>query len=66
MSENKFKIEVVADRTGHWNGNLMVYDTFDEAKTEAISLATRWILVTKARVVEFDEDGITVKETEVF
>lgn len=51
---NKFKIEVIADSSGKWAGNAMVYDTFDAAKEAAVDLAHRWLLVTKARVVEFD------------
>ncbi len=32
----------------------MVYDSFDKAKEAALDLASRWLLVIKARVVEFD------------
>ena len=63
---NNFKIEVIADRSGNWAGNAMVYDTFEKAKSAARDLASRWMLVTKARVVEFDESETTVTETEVF
>ena len=51
MSE--FKIEVIADSSGNWAGNAMVYDTFRLAEEAAGDLANRWLLVTKARVVEY-------------
>ncbi len=51
---NDFKIEVLAGSSYKWAGNDMVYGSFDKAKEEAINLASRWLLVTKARVVEFD------------
>ncbi len=51
---NSFKIEVIADSSGKWAGNAMVYGSFDKAKEAALDLASRWLLVTKARVVEFD------------
>lgn len=69
---SKFKIEVVADSSGKFCGNAMVYDTFDEAKNAAIDLAQRWLLVTAARVVEFEPGsekpflGETLQETVVF
>ena len=52
--DSKFKIEVQADSSGKWAGNAMVYDTFEDARTAARDLAGRWMLVTAARVVEFD------------
>lgn len=61
-----FLIEVVADASGKWAGNAMRYGDFQSAKDAAIDLANRWLLVTKARVVEFDEDENTVKKTVVF
>ena len=62
----KFKIEVIADDSGKWAGNAMVYDTFEEAKAEALSLAHRWILVRQARVVGFSDELGTESETVVF
>jgi hypothetical protein len=56
--DNKFKIEVKADSGGKWAGNAMVYDTFGEAKDAAIDLANRWMLVTAAQVVEFNNSGL--------
>ena len=62
---NKFKIEVVADSGGKWAGNARVYDTFEEGKAAALDLAGRWMLVTRARVVEYSGDT-TIEETVVF
>jgi hypothetical protein len=62
---NKFKYEVIADNSGHWAGNQKEYGTFDLAKAAALDLAGRWMLVMKARVIEFDGDK-TIEETEVF
>ena len=68
--DNKFKIEVQADSTGTWAGNAMVYDTFEEAKAAARDLASRWMLVTAARVVEFNNSGLGhhdhIEDTVVF
>ena len=66
MMATKFKIEVVADRTGKWCGNAAEYDTFDEARREAIDLANRWYLVQRARVVGFSEERGVESETVVF
>lgn len=62
---NKFKHEVIADNSGHWAGNQKEYETFDLAKAAALDLAGRWMLVVKARVVEFDGDK-TIAETVVW
>lgn len=58
----KFKVEVIADNSGKWCGNAMLYDTHAEAKDAAIDLMNRWLLVREWRVVEvaddlFDEPG---------
>ena len=62
----KFKVEVVSDSSGKFYGNAMVYDTFDEAKDEAISLAQRWLLVRRARVVGFSDELGVESETDVW
>ena len=54
---NKFRIEVIADDSGKWAGNAMVYDTYAEAADAASDLASRWLLVTSARVLEFYDNG---------
>lgn len=67
MEITRFKIEVIADQSGKWAGNNMVYSTFEEAKAAARDLASRWMLVTKARVVEFNPESNEVISTqEVF
>lgn len=62
---SQFKVEVIADRTDKWVGNLVTHDTFDKASEAAKDLAYRWMMVKKARVVEFDGDN-AIKTTEVF
>ena len=65
--ETLFKIEVVADSGGRFTGNAMTYENFADAKYAAINLAQRWLLVTAARVVEFDaRNDATVNNTIVF
>lgn len=62
----KFKVEVVADRTGKWCGNAAEYDTFEAAREAALDLAQRWYLVQRARVVGFSEERGIESETVVF
>ena len=65
--ETKFKIEVIADSSGRFTGNAMIYDEYQQAHYAAVDLAQRWVLVTAARVVEFNpENNVTVKNTIVF
>jgi len=65
--DSQFKIEVVADSSGRFTGNGMVYADFKTAKYAAVDLAQRWLLVTSARVVEFNPDNnVTVENTIVF
>lgn len=52
----KFKVEVIADSSGKWCGNAMLYDTEGEAMDAAISLMNRWLLVREWRVVEVADD----------
>jgi hypothetical protein len=51
MTEQKFKVQVIADNSGKWAGNGMRYATEEEAKTAARDLASRWMLVREWRVV---------------
>ncbi|MGD9168488.1 MAG: hypothetical protein PVI97_00325 [Candidatus Thiodiazotropha sp.] len=62
----QFKVEVIADSSGKWTGNAMVYDTFEEAEEAALGLAYRWFAVRQARVVGFSEELGVESETEVF
>lgn len=52
----KFKVEVIADSSGKWCGNAMLYETHEEAKDAAIDLMNRWLLVREWRVVEVADD----------
>jgi len=51
-----FKVEVIADSSGEWCGNAMRYATEEAATMAALSLARRWTLVLKWRVVPSEED----------
>lgn len=47
-----FKVEVIADSSGKWAGNGMRFDKISEAEEYARDLASRWMMVTKWRVIE--------------
>ena len=47
-----WRVEVIADSSGAWCGNGLVFDTHDEAEVYALDLASRWTLVRDWRVVE--------------
>jgi hypothetical protein len=47
-----FKAEVIADDSGHWCGNSLVFQTQAEAEVYAADLSSRWLLVRDTRVVE--------------
>jgi hypothetical protein len=50
-----WKVEVIADASGKWCDNAVRLATREEAEAEARSLASRWLLVERWRVVESDE-----------
>lgn len=52
----KFKVEVVlADTTGVWVGNGLIFDTREEAEAYAGDLAGRWTAVIRNwRVIEIE------------
>ncbi len=50
----KYKVEVIADGSGEWVGNLLKFDTVEEAEAYAKDLADRWTLVRDWRVVEVE------------
>jgi hypothetical protein len=50
-----YKPEVVADRSGSWNGNGLRFATRDEAEAYVLDLSCRWTLVTQTRVIESDD-----------
>lgn len=54
----KYKVQVIADRSGEWAGNGLTFDTVEAAKDYAKGLMDRWMLVTNWRVVAVqDEEG---------
>jgi len=48
----KFKVEVIADSSGKWCSNALVYDTHEAAEEAGANLAGRWMAVREWRVVE--------------
>lgn len=55
-----YKVEVIADNSGKWVGNGLVFDTVDAAVIYAKDLFYRWTAMRLWRVV--DENGTVVKE----
>jgi len=53
----KFKVEVIADGSGKWEGNGLEFDNFKEAETYAKDLHARWTAVREWRVVEVTVKG---------
>jgi hypothetical protein len=50
-----WKAEVIADASGKWAGNALVFETQDEAERYVRDLMMRWFAVTDTRTVETDE-----------
>lgn len=50
-----FKAEVIADDSGKWVGNALVFGTEEEAAAYVADLYSRWMLVRETRVVQTDE-----------
>lgn len=50
-----FKAEVIADSSGKWAGNALVFATEAEAEAYVLDLARRWTLVRETRTVSTDE-----------
>tara|TARA_R110000868_G_scaffold234477_2_gene488167 strand:+ start:898 stop:1110 length:213 start_codon:yes stop_codon:yes gene_type:complete len=51
----KYKVEVIADNSGQWVGNGMVFDTTEEAATYAKDSFSRWTAVKEWRVVKVEQ-----------
>lgn len=47
-----YRVEVVADSTGNWVGNALVFVDLEEAKQYAIDLFSRWTAVREWRVID--------------
>jgi len=54
----KYKVEVIADRSGKWCGNGLTFDTRETAEWYARDLAGRWFMVEQWRVVEVPADVV--------
>lgn len=50
-----FRSEVIADSSGEWVGNSVVFETKQEAEDYVRDLSWRWTLVRETRVVPTDE-----------
>lgn len=51
-----WKAEVIADNSGKWCGNALLFATQAEAEKYARDLAYRWTAVRQWRVVEVPDD----------
>lgn len=51
MEHLPFKVEVIADSSNTWAGNLLRFPTWEEAEEYGTDLAGRWMAVRKARWV---------------
>ena len=63
---SQFKVEVIADNSGQWCSNELVFATREEGEVYARGLARRWTLVREWRVVETEtpgEEGSSREET---
>ena len=49
-----WRAEVIADASGKWCGNGLVFETEREAKQYVADLSMRWIMVRDTRVCETD------------
>ena len=47
-----FRVEVIADDSGKWCGNLLTFKSEQEARTYAENLSNRWLAVRSWRVVQ--------------
>jgi hypothetical protein len=51
MTEREFKYQVIADDSGKFCGNGVMFDTFEEARDGARDLMSRWMLVREWRIL---------------
>ncbi len=56
-----FKVEVIADNSGTWTGNVLTFETVEKAESYAHDLSYRWTAVRRWRVVDI-QTGESVKE----
>ena len=57
-----YKVEVIADGSGKFVGNGLMFETIPEAREYAMDLMSRWTLVTEWQVI--DSDGLRVSSSE--
>ena len=50
-----YRSEVIADNSGKWCGNSLVFATETEAENYVLDLSFRWTLVRETRVVRCDD-----------
>ena len=51
-----FKVEVIADNSGKWVGNMLRFAEQAQAEEYAVDLSCRWMAVRESRVVESDDE----------
>ena len=56
-----YKVEVIADNSGIYVGNMKEFDHVPQAEEYGIDLMSRWTLVTSWRVVEV-ETGKVIRQ----
>jgi hypothetical protein len=61
MMITAFKAEVIADSSGTWAGNALVFRTREAAERYVNDLSMRWTAVRDTRVVEIEVDADTTK-----
>lgn len=50
-----YKVEVIADDSGEWQGKDMRFATVEQAEIEAADLKERWFAVRETRILESDD-----------
>jgi len=58
LEHRVFRVEVIADASGHWCGNALKFATREEAKEYARNLFARWTLVREWRVIDTENDAV--------
>lgn len=56
-----FRAEVIADNSGKWCGNGLIFDTAENAKDYAADLGCRWFAVRAYRVVQIDSGAVILE-----
>jgi hypothetical protein len=52
-----WKVEVIADNSGKWVSNRLLFATKKEAECYAVDLHSRWMAVREKRVTEVAEEA---------